>query len=688
MKSKLNGQRLLGIVLGLLLAVHLILLGFFQISDEDTWWHLKQGELYVSTRSLPAQDPFAFTTSGRQWIHYSWVADIFFYLIFRAAGVPGLVLLRLLLLFLIALILYRLLRGCGLHPLASLLLVFVASLVLGLRLWIRPEILSFPLLLAVMAILLRLQSGPARAVYALLAVQVVWANVHASFVFGLGLPALVLLANLLPGARLAPGWGRLSFDREHLRHLAVAVVCLPLASLLNPNGASLLLFPFRQNHMSRLTWFAEWKPVWFFPYFDPAWLDVPIVLGLVLLAFATAAVLLLVWEGRLDPVGWGIVLSMGMYAILHLRAIPHFVLAVLPFLALALVRVADHLLTEGAGPMPRGLYRLGELACVIVLGASVVSQTFFPSERNPHGFGVRANFFPEGAAAFLARNQLDGRVFNTYELSGYLIWRRWPANQFFIDGRYDGILFDQALLEEYIQTFEGPAALDRITERYHVEILVLDARPGWMIPYIGRHPGWARVYWDLVAEVYVRRGGHFAQLIATHEYRLTRSELDSNYLIAYRRDPQTWGRALAELRRAAEDNPENPLPWLGLAQEYRAAGPAAVEQRLEALTRAQPLVAETPLLGMVTAERAEALLELGRLDEATAEARKALRLRGDLILPRSVLAALAEHRGAWAEARDQLRTILGRLEPGDPRVPMVQSRLNAAEQNLRGEGSR
>ena len=69
----------LGVVLGLLLAAHLLLLGFFQVSSEDTWWHLKQGELYVTTFSLPAQDPFAFTTAGREWIKYSWMADILFY---------------------------------------------------------------------------------------------------------------------------------------------------------------------------------------------------------------------------------------------------------------------------------------------------------------------------------------------------------------------------------------------------------------------------------------------------------------------------------------------------------------------------------------------------------------------------------------------------------------------------------
>ena len=359
MGAKPTTRRLVSVVLGLLLLTHLVLLGFFQVSDEDTWWHLKQGELYVASRFLPAQDSFAFTTAGREWIKYSWLTDIPFYLICRAAGLPGLILLRLLVLLLLAFLLYRVLRGCDLHPLAAVLLVFLASLALRFRLYVRPELLSFLLLLVSMAILLRLQGARPGAAYALLPVQLIWTNVHASFVFGFALPGLVLLANLLPVARAAPAWGRLSLDRARLRHLATAVACLPLIALLNPHGVSMLLFPFRQNTMTGLGTFAEWAEVWVLPEIDPIWWEVIVVLAVVLLAFLITALLLFAWEGRVDPVGWGIVLCMGSYAIFRNRAVPYFILAVLPLLALALVRVADHLPARAPGKSFRGLERSG-----------------------------------------------------------------------------------------------------------------------------------------------------------------------------------------------------------------------------------------------------------------------------------------------------------------------------------------
>lgn len=681
---RLPAVRFLGIVLGLLLTAHLVLLGFFQVSSEDTWWHLKQGELYVTTRSLPAQDPFAFTTAGREWIKYSWLADILFYLLYRAAGLPGLVLFRLLMLGLLALFLYRIVRWCGLHPLAAILLVFLASLALRFRLWIRPELVSFALLLTVLAILLRLRDGPPGLVYALLPVQLLWTNTHASFVFGIALPGLVLVANLLPASRLAPGWGRLSLDRVRLTHLGLATASLPLVALVNPHGLTLLLFPVRQGSMSRLTWFVEWKGVWTLPGMYLPWWEVVIVLGMIFVGFVVTALLLLRWEGRIDPVGWGIVLTMGTYAIFRNRAVPYFVLAVLPLLALALVRLADHLPARMSRESQRRLERIGVLACLLVLAASVGHQLFSPS-RLEFGFGIKAYAFPDGAVAFLERHRLEGRIFNTYEFGGYLIWRRWPANHVFIDGRYDTILFDEGLLEAYIAAHRIPAALDRITETYGVEILLLDADPPRQIPFLEKHPRWARVYWEPQAEVYVRRGGRYADLVATHEYRLTRPAADTAYLIPYRRDPEKWNQALAELRRAVRENPQNTVAWLALAQEYRAAGPGSLEERLDALTHAATLMTGRIGEGRAHGERAEVLLQLGRLDEAGVAAKRALRLDGELLLPRWVLASVAERRGNWAEAREHLRVVLARLEPGDPRVPSVRKNLDNVEQRLRGE---
>ena len=682
----LNGRQLLAWLLVLLLATHLVLLGFFQISSLDTWFHLKEGELYVTTGSLPAQDPFAFTTEGRVWIKYSWLADVLFYLVYAAGGIPGLILLRLAILFAIAGLLYFLLRGCGVHPVAAVLLVFVASLALRFRLFVRPELITFLFVLATMALLLRLRAAPPWTAYTLLPLFVAWVNVHGSYVFGFGLPALVLLANLLPGDRAVPGWGHLRLDTRRCRHLAIVVGLLPLAGLLNPQGYRLLLFPFWQNRMVRLTMFPEWMAAWRYPAIDPVWWEPIIVLALVLLVFCIVAALLWVWENRFDPVGWGIVLSIGAYAVLRNRAIPYFVLAVLPPLALSLLRIVQRLPVPVPTPTLRRIERVGVAACLILLVLAIVDQAWLTRRFAP-GFGV-APHFPEKAAVFLERHRLDGRIFNSYTFGGYLMWRRWPANQLFIDGRYDAILFDEELLEQYLQAHQSPDALERIATAYGIEVLVLDADPKSRIRHLAGNSAWARVYWDPVAEIFLRRGGKHAGLISEREYRFTGSRTDLGYLVAYRKDASTWRQAMVELQRATDDNPENEIAWQALAQEYAAVGGDALALRLEALARASMLLKDSPAATRLRADRSEVLLQLGRVQEAAAAAREALRMDRDLLLPRWVLAAVAERQGAWEEARNHLRDLLSRMDADHPMAARVRDRLEYVERSVRGEGVR
>jgi tetratricopeptide (TPR) repeat protein len=671
--------------LGLLLCLHLVLLGFFQISSLDTWFHLKEGELYVTTRSLPSQDPFAFTTAGREWIKYSWLADVLFYVVYAAAGFPGLVLLRLAFLFAIAWLLYRILRQCGLHPVAGMLLVFVASLALRFRLFVRPEILTFALLLLTLTVILRLQTSPRWMPYILIPLFITWVNVHGSYVFGLGIPGLVLLSNFIPGNWTAPGWGRLHLDRDRRHHLALAVMCLPVAGLLNPQGVGLLLFPFRQNRMVRLTAFPEWMEAWRYPSVDPVWWEPVIILGVVLFVFVAVAAILWVWERRFDPVGWGIVITMGTYAAFRNRAIPYFVLAVLPLLALSLVRLARHLPSRAAAWTPNRLVRAGVIGCVLLFALSVVDQGWL-TKRFPPGFGVAPNVFPEAAAAFLERHDLNGRIFNSYKFGGYLMWRRWPANQLFIDGRYDAILFDEQLLEEYFEAHRSSDALERLAVRYGIEVLVVDAEPHRRMAHLDRSEAWARVYWDPVAEVFLRREGKYADVVTGREYRLTKSEPDLGYLMAYRRDAVTWGRAITELRRATEDNPENEIAWQALAQEYGVMGAGALELRLHALDQVLLLLAANPAAGRLHAERAEVLLHIGRLTDAEAAARTALLADRRLLLPWWVLGSVAEQKGAWKEAKAHFQTLLGRLDGAHPMVSRVRERLDRVQEKLQGGG--
>src|SRR5262245_66374037 len=58
-------------------------------SDPDIWWHLRNAEYLFQNHHLPNQDMYSFTVAGAPWMNHEWLAEVPFYLAWRAAGLLG-----------------------------------------------------------------------------------------------------------------------------------------------------------------------------------------------------------------------------------------------------------------------------------------------------------------------------------------------------------------------------------------------------------------------------------------------------------------------------------------------------------------------------------------------------------------------------------------------------------------------
>src|SRR6185436_1212412 len=83
-------------------------------------------------------------------------------------------------------------------------------------------------------------------------------------------------------------------------------------------------------------------------------------------------------------------------------------------------------------PSRRGAPRLAGVAAMALLAAGIAGGAAFGRT-----FQLRAATwrYPEGAADFRLRHKIRGRIFISYAHGGYLMWRLWPEQQVFIDGR-------------------------------------------------------------------------------------------------------------------------------------------------------------------------------------------------------------------------------------------------------------
>ena len=67
-------------------------------NDGDLPRHLLMGQVIVETRSIPRQEMFTYVYEGRPYVAHEWLADVIFYLSYKALGLKGVVLLTALLL--------------------------------------------------------------------------------------------------------------------------------------------------------------------------------------------------------------------------------------------------------------------------------------------------------------------------------------------------------------------------------------------------------------------------------------------------------------------------------------------------------------------------------------------------------------------------------------------------------------
>jgi len=471
----------------LLLASAVLLMGWFspEISDTDFWWHLKTGQYIFEHHALPVPDPFAYTTSmggpaysGEERTRYfnlthEWLTQWLLYAIYRAAGFRGVVVVRAAMLTafcgIAGLIAYR---RCGGFYRALGVALAAAGVAAGFALD-RPFIVTFVLLGATIAIL-----EFNRRLWLLPLVLAIWANCHGGSFLG-----WVVMGAYSAEAIFLRLWKKpLADDRRLWIVCAVSIA----VSGLNPNGYRIpwILAAYRNSYLtSRL---IEWAPPSLWP---PHWYGV--------LLFAAAAVL--VWaRRRVRLVDW---MLFAAFTAAALTASRNVILIGL----LAPILLASYL-PQWKRAIPAAL---DWAAAAVVLGwltAGIALGSFFQLRANDWKW-------PSGAADFLLAHHVQQLMFNTYEYGGYLIWRLWPRERVFIDGRSlnESVFLDYARIL-YNHDESGGKSAQELLDQYGVEIILMNGfeyttgnvyllAPALADP---RQTEWKLVYGDPEAMVFMR----------------------------------------------------------------------------------------------------------------------------------------------------------------------------------------
>jgi hypothetical protein len=453
------------------------------LADGDTGWHIRTGELVLTTGHTPLVDPFSFSRAGAPWFAWEWLSDVLFARLYLWHGTGTVAAMAGVVLALAATFLFvRLLRrGSGLWiALAVSLAAVSASTIHYLA---RPHIFSILFYTLALWILDEDRRQPRRWLWLLPPLAALWANLHAGFVAWLVtaaiLPVIAALRHEWPAARRYGTLAALSFA----------------ATLANPYGWGLHL------HIARYlssAWIMEHVQEFQSPNIRSEGM---IVFAVLLLAAAAVAARANAFEATL-------VLLWGFAALRSARHVPMFAIVAAPVVAGAWATAWQRLaaragarhplrilweLAQDLGRRPRLSLCLPVAAVGAVLAAPAVG---FPEAMFP----VQA---VERNVAQLAPGTAMPRILAPDQWADYLIFRLYPRQRVFFDGRSD--FFGPALCTDYHKLLTGERSWRQLLDRYAFELALLPH--DWPLgAALEREPGWRCVYRDEVAALYAREG--------------------------------------------------------------------------------------------------------------------------------------------------------------------------------------
>jgi hypothetical protein len=440
----------------------------------DLAYHLRAGAEILASRALPSVDTWTFTAAGMPWQDQQWGAQVALAAAYQILGWTGLVLLRAALVGIAFGLLFDLCRRRAGSVRVAALLTLAAFGCAAVTLGLRPQLFGVTLFAATLWLVLRRHDAP-RLLWLVVPLEIVWVNVHGSFILG---PALVGIALVEDLVRRNRAW----------RTTAVALAGSLIATLVNPFGIAVWGYAAGITTNSVITSrITEWQPTSIRTAEGALFY---VSAGLVAIVAVAAAA-----RGRRVP--WTMLLWLAPFLVLGAWAVRG--LAWWPFVAAATIAPLFAATADEADPRPERpdpplTRRLNAaIAVVIVLVAIVALPVFRPDDpglRAPAGVVGAA---PPGITAALRdRSQPGDRLLAPQP------WGSWfefalPDATVAVDSRIE--LIPAAAWDGVDRIAEGGPGWDQTLRDWGVTVIVAAPDQTGLIDRL-RANGWSVAYHD------------------------------------------------------------------------------------------------------------------------------------------------------------------------------------------------
>ncbi|MCA9125829.1 MAG: hypothetical protein KDB22_02045 [Planctomycetales bacterium] len=421
--------------------------------------------------SFPTSDVFAYTPTVDPSVHHEWGtgAILYFATVGSGLGLLGLSLLKLLLMAALWLMLYRVARMRGAHP----ILFACMSLIVFPLLWVGFATVRAQLFtLVFIAVQLWMQEldwrGRRAWVLPWLAMLILWLNLHAGFVVGLGMVAFHTLERIVASvhrgrlsglSRFGQTMAQVLRDTWHLFLLApAAVMALPL----NPYGWKYIPYLIHAISMPRPL-IREWKPIWH--TYAPVWTILALLVALALFAYAQRC-------NPLRRLRGAAFLALAAYmSVKHIRHGSIFAVTWIAFVPAWISRTAlgKQLVQKLESNQPK-VVRVCQATAVLTMTFALANHFWLPSMPPAPLYSTAC--YPTGAVEFLKEHHFRGNLMTPFHVGAYVSWELFPSTRVSFDGRYE-VAYQPQVMEEHNRFLGGEDNWWTVVDKYPTDAILV-----------------------------------------------------------------------------------------------------------------------------------------------------------------------------------------------------------------------
>jgi hypothetical protein len=442
----------------------------------DLGWHLAAGDVIRDRGTIPLQDPWSFTSAGKQWYNLSWLWDVIASVVFQTTNFSGLIL------FVTAW--GAVIAGC----LTSVCLSSGASAI-AVCMAVLPACLLYPAFATYPNIYLAASPNTATMLFSVMfyavclkrtkcfllpVLMVLWVNLHGGFLLGF------LIVGVFCGVAL------LRRDWVNFKIYCFAGAGCFVATLINPLGWHIY-----EGVATTLGHFVQEEITEWWSYFANMTMPGSIPGIIYILAFIAL-------ELRYRGVGpiearllsW-LFLFLGLYQYRYMSFF--FLFSTVP-LALHL----DRLLPK----QPNNLKVRSSLLAAGIVGACALPM--FYMQIDP-ALGL-PQMLSEQDVLYLQTHFPHARLLNHWNNGGILIFRTRGSIPVFVDGRAATVYPDD-LLRDYFKLVEwevNETAWDTVLEKYQINAVLWVKAHESLRRFLVAKRGWKEAYTGMYTSIYVK----------------------------------------------------------------------------------------------------------------------------------------------------------------------------------------